>query len=32
MLDIGMIAVLLGSIGLVRLLLHWCSYQVEAEE
>lgn len=32
MLDVGMIATLLGSIGLVWALLHWCSCQVEAEE
>lgn len=32
MLDLIMVAVLLGSIGLVGLLIRWCFYQVEAEE
>ncbi len=32
MFDLAMIAVLLGSIGLVWALLHWCNCQVEAEE
>lgn len=32
MLDVIMIATLLGSISLVWLLLRWCGRQVEAEE
>lgn len=32
MFDIAMLAILLGSIGLVSLLIHWCGYQVESEE
>ncbi len=32
MLDLIMMVVLLGSIGLVSLLIRWCFYQVEAEE
>ena len=32
MLDIAMILILLGSIGLIWLLLRWCADQVEAEE
>ena len=32
MLDVAMIAVLLGSVGLVGLLIHWCAGEVEAEE
>lgn len=30
--DFLMLLALLGGIGLVRLLLQWCFYQVEAEE
>lgn len=30
--DIAMVLILLGSIGLVWLLLHWCGCQVEAEQ
>lgn len=30
--DILMAAILLGSIGLVWLLIRWCFYQVETEE
>ena len=30
--DFAMIAILLGSVGLIWLLIQWCFYQVEAEE
>ena len=32
MMDLAMIAILLGSIGLVWMLIEWCSDQVESEE
>ena len=32
MMDISMMAVLLASIGLIWLLIRWCSDQVESEE
>ena len=32
MFDLAMLAILLGSIGLVSLLIHWCHCQVESEE
>lgn len=32
MLDIGMIALLVGCIGLVTLLLNWCNRQIESSD